>query len=280
MKTDEAVLEEEPQVLDDDGDEGNYDDDDSYDQQEEETVVEDTPEPPEQAAGAEPVVEDVPVPAWMSSIIQPAPVSPPAPQQVPTQPTDLRDTIFDEDTQNIISKMVDERVNAVRAETKAIAQRLEDTRRREAQQEVTETLNHVHKNMYNDIFKNDSTFQGNEEIAEFLDDTIQNFMRTAAIEAVELNDFNSLRMAKDPRFGRVVAAMVKEMKGVKSGKTPPIKIKGGEVESSTPAAAGNNKAYKISPEVRAELKRYGITETQHLKDLEITGNDFSDYDND
>ena len=264
--------------------EDQYDDSDDVvtDSDSEEAPVETAKkEEPETEVEVRPEPEDVPVPDWMRSVLQP-PQPPPQQQPITTsqeQLVDLRDTIFDEDTQQLLNRMVDQKVNAVRSETAKIAQQLLAQKRKEAQMEVGETLSHVHKHLYNDIFRNDSTFQGNKEAAEFLDSTVRNFIENASIEAVELGNYESLRMARDPRFGKVVAAMVKAMKGIPDGKTPAIKIKGAQVEASTPTAAKSS-SYKISPEVRAELKRYGISEAQHLKDMEFTGSNFSDYDND
>jgi hypothetical protein len=268
----------------------------------EETVVEDTQEAsddvavdteaaePEEAPPPEPepeVVEDLPVRDWMKSIIMPDVDTMPEKQVAEAQPgvNPFADSIFDEDTQNllntVIQQQVDQRLQGVEAKANEADRAIKEQRYNHAKNAVGNTLQSIHKNLYNDQFRNDPDLQGNEKLAEFVDNSVQNFMRDAAIEAIQFNDFKSLNMANHPKFGRLMTLMAKEMNGIPDGKTKPIAVKGAVVEASTPQSSGEQGALNLTANDRKAMKDYGITEAEMRKSIKVRGSDdFSDYDSD
>lgn len=232
------------------------------------TPEETTPEP----------VADVPIPDWMRSVLAPqTPASEERPQEKDIPPEFLQDTVFDDETKSVLFAEMNKMIQGVKEETRETAGKFKAQERQQAERAVNDTMHNVHQNLYNDQFRNDPTFQGNKEAAEKLDLTVQNFIKNAAIEAVEYGDYKSLKMANDPKFGPVVSAMVKAAMGITDGPSKAINVKGAEVESGTAASAGDGSTTNLTANQRKIMKEYGISEKDIIEAEKIRGSDYSDY---
>ena len=249
-------------------------------QQEESPEVQATAEP----EATETVVEDAPIPEWMKSILPsddqdiPVPTQKQQEQQTQYDEQFLKDTILDEDSRRAIAAELRSMEERMRREYSATEQKLTAQQRKEAKLAIGNTLQHVHANLYNDQFKNDPDLQGNKELAEFVDSTVQNFVRDAAIEAMQFGDYSRLKQANSPEFGRAVAAMAKAIKGIPEGKPKPVVPKGAVVESGSVAGESKTPSMKFSAADRKAMKEYGLTEQQIIEAAEETNFNISMYD--
>jgi len=245
-----------------------------------ETTVEEPTEAPVEAAPEPEPPKAAEPPSWMSSLMGGAePLQEEQKEQTgPDFSEVLKDTILDDETKNELLSYIHNQINTVREETRETADKFKQQERQQAQRAVEDTLQNIQQSLYGDLYNSDPTFQGNEKVAQYLDKSVEHFVKNAAIAAVELGDMRDLKIANHPKFGELMGAWAKIMNDIPLGKSAPINIKGAEVESGTAATAGDTSAITFSAEERTAMKQFGITEKEIIEARELTGNDFSAYD--
>ena len=278
---------------------------------EEEVVVEETTddsdysseqdsfaEEAEVAPEPEPVVEepapeeDVPPPSWFLDIMerrtkkqeQEAAVAAEEGEK-PVLPPELarlaEQSILDEETLSALYNVFNKQNEATRAEALQSKNLADGIIRKQNERAIAKTMHTVHQKVYNDVFKNDPTLQGNKTAAAKADSIVHRWMDRAAWDAMEHGDTRALAYAESPEFGHVVAAMVKATEGLKDG-SGSLNMKGAEVESarSVPANGDSSGFYSVYSKAEIEdARKVGISEADLRKAWEETGSqNFSDYD--
>ena len=235
----------------------------------------------EEPAEPQPVAELPEENAWLKDLFAPLPgedITAPA-NQTEKPEIDWSKTIFDEDSVQALNTLLEARDAARRAETSKETELLKRRLQVQVDQQIAAVAQGIYRDVYLNTFANDPVLQGNKEAAQAADALVRQFMLQARVIAQDRDDFSMLNQARDPMFGRIVAAMVREVAGGSGSK--PVEIKGGVVESAKkPGKPSGSTPFKLSKADRDAMKKFGITEKQIFEAAETTNFNPDEYDAD
>jgi len=231
---------------------------------------------------------ETPRPAWLQDVLNyrpDVPDEPAKPGDAPTAP-DFTESSLDQHTidqiKNLIATERTDMEGKIRDEIGATRTEVRQHRAAEVEKALGRTTSFLDNHFYPEVLANDPEVMGNKTVRGYVDFFAGKFTEQAVQIARQYGDTGRAEFIESPIFQALVVGGAKELHRITSGAPSdaapiekPAAPAGAHVETS--ASPAGDSGTSLDPEVRAWLKKRGISEADHIKDIKEYGSDVA-YD--